>query len=163
MSDEVQRSVTSSGGDATHRVIAPHPVRDFWRLRWLEVVGSTIFLAFVAWPLLRPSRVVEGFDTYAYSAPNEAVSFRSLLAGRLPQWNPTLFGGVPHLANPQVGLFNPLKLPFVAFDPWRAVLLITAFHLLVLTVGMVVLAHRLRLRPPAGFVAAVALIGSGMV
>src|SRR6478735_2549266 len=116
MSDEVQRSVTSSGADATHRVIAPHPVRDFWRLRWLAVV---------AWPLLRPSRVVEGFDTYAYSAPNEAVSFRSLLAGHLPQWNPTLFGGVPHLANPQVGLFNPLKLPFVAFDPWRAVLLIT--------------------------------------
>lgn len=144
-------------------MIAPHPLRDFWRVRWLELLGSTLFLAFVAWPLLRPSRVIEGFDTYAYSAPNEAVSFRSLLAGRIPQWNPTIFGGVPHLANPQVGLFNPLKLPFVGFDPWRAVVLITALHLLVLSVGMVALAHRLRLRPPAGFVAAVALIGSGMV
>ena len=138
-------------------------MRDFWRLRWLELVGSTIFLAFVAWPLLRPSRVVEGFDTYAYSAPNEAVSFRSLLAGRIPQWNPTIFGGVPHFANPQVALFDPLKWPFVGLDPWRAVVLITALHLLVLSVGMVVLAHRLRFRPPAGFIAAVALIGSGMV
>src|SRR5213078_606918 len=139
MSDDLLESRISPGADVVDPVIAPHPVRDFLRLRWLELVGSTIFLAFVAWPLLRPSRVVEGFDTYAYSAPNEAVSFRSLLAGHLPQWNPTLFGGVPHLANPQVGLFNPLKLPFVPFDPWRAVLLITAFHLLVLTVGMVVL------------------------
>ena len=27
----------------------------------------------------------------------------ALLAGRIPQWNPTIFGGVPHFANPQVG------------------------------------------------------------
>ncbi len=141
----------------------PHPLRDFWRTRWPELAGSTAFLAFVAWPLLRPSRVIEGFDTYAYSAPNDAVSFRALMSGRLPQWNPTIFGGVAHLANPQVGLFNPLKLPFIALDPWRAVVLITALHLLVLSIGMVALAQRLRLRPPAGFVATVALIGSGMV
>jgi len=143
--------------------VNPHPLREFWRTRWLELAGSTVFLAFVAWPLLRPSRVVLGFDTYAYSAPNEAVSFRALTSGRLPQWNPTIFGGVAHLANPQVGLFNPLKLPFIGMDPWRAVVLIAALHLLVLSVGMVALAHRLRLRPPAGFVAAVALIGSGLV
>ena len=140
-----------------------HPVRDFWRLRRVELIGAITFLAFVAWPLLRPSRLIEGFDTYAYSSPNDAVSFRALESWRLPQWNDTIFGGVAHLANPQVALFNPLKLPFVSVEPWRALVLITALHLLVLTVGMVVLAHRLRLRPPAGFVAAVALLGSGMV
>ena len=145
------------------RVDSSHPVRAFWRIRRFELLGAITFFAFVAWPLLRPSRLIEGFDTYAYSAPNDAVSFRALESWRLPEWNPTIFGGVPHLANPQVALFNPLKLPFVSVEPWRALVLITALHLLVLTVGMVVLAHRLRLRPPAGFVAAVALVGSGMV
>ena len=158
------RTLTGTSDELiVHRVTVPHPVRDFWRTRRLELLGSTVFLAFVAWPLLRPSRLVGGFDTYAYSGPNEAVTFRALLAGRIPQWNPTIFGGAPHLANPQVGLFNPLKLPFVPLDPWRAVVLITALHLFVLVVGMVVLAHRLRLRPPAVFVGAAVLIGSGLV
>ena len=158
LAEEEQRSEPGERCDDT-----AHPVYGFWRTRWLELIGAITFLAFVAWPLLRPSRLIDGFDTYAYSTPNDAVSFRALESWQLPQWNPTIFGGVPHLANPQVALFNPLKLPFVSLDPWRAVLLITALHLLVLTVGMVVLAHRLRLRPPAGFVAAVALVGSGMV
>lgn len=142
---------------------ASHPVREFFRLRWAELIGACAFLAFVVWPMLRPSRLVEGFDTYAYSTPNDAVTFRALEAWHLPQWNPTIFGGVPHLANPQAGVFNPLKLPFVTLEPWRAVVLITVLHLFVLMVGMVALAHRLRLRPPAGFVAAAVLIGSGMV
>jgi hypothetical protein len=142
---------------------AAHPVREFLRQRWAELIGAGAFLAFVAWPLLRPSRLVEGFDTYAYSTPNDAVTFRALESWQLPQWNPTIFGGVPHLANPQAGVFNPLKLPFVALEPWRALELITVLHLLVLAIGMVALAHRLRLRPPAGFVAAAVLVGSGMV
>ena len=140
-----------------------HPVRAFWRTRRWELLGATAFVAFVAWPFLRRSHLVGGLDTYSYSSPNDAVTFEALRSLRLPQWNPFIFGGVPHLANPQVALFNPLKWPFIGFTPWRAVMLATALHLLVLTVGTVVLAHRLRLRPPSGLVAAVVVAGSGMV
>ncbi len=144
-------------------VATVHPLRDFLRQRWAELIGAIVFLAFVAWPLLRPSRLVEGFDTYAYSTPNDAVTFRAFESWHLPQWNPMIFGGVPHLANPQAGVFNPLKLPFVTLEPWRALELVTVAHLVVLAIGMVALAHRLRLRPPAGFVAAAVLVGSGMI
>jgi len=140
-----------------------HPVRAFWRARRWELLGATAFVTFAAWPFLRRSHLVGGLDTYSYSAPNDAVTFEALRSLRLPQWNPFIFGGVPHLANPQVALFNPLKWPFVGFTPWRAVLVATALHLLVLAVGMVVLAHRLRLRSPSGLVAAVVVAGSGMV
>ena len=47
-------------------------------------------------------------------------------------------------------MFDPLKWPFIWMDAERAIVLITALHLLVLTIGMVALAERLRLRPPAG-------------
>ena len=140
-----------------------HPVRAFWRTRRWELLGATAFVAFVAWPFLRRSHLVGGLDTYSYSEPNDAITFEALRSLRLPQWNPFIFGGVPHLANPQVALFNPLKWPFIGLTPWRAVMLVTALHLLVLTVGMVVLAHRLQLRPPSGLVAAVVVAGSGMV
>jgi hypothetical protein len=147
----------------TARPDTDHPVRAFVRVRRWELLGAIAFVTFVALPFLRRSHLVGGLDTYSYSTPNDSVTFDALRALRLPQWNPFIFGGVAHLANPQVALFNPLKLPFVGLEPWRAVMLITALHLLVLTVGMVVLAHRVRLRPPAGLVAAIAVAGSGMV
>jgi hypothetical protein len=140
-----------------------HPVRSFWRARRWELVGAVVFVTFVAWPFLRRSRLVASFDHFTYGAPSDAVTFDALRHFRLAQWNPSIFGGVPQLANSQAGQFNPLKLPFIWLTPWRAVMLITALHLLVLAVGMVVLAHRLRLRCPAGFVAAAAVVGSGMV
>jgi len=138
-------------------------VRDAWRARRLELLGATIWWAFVAWPLLRAGSIVSSFDSYTYSAPNDAVTFRAFRSFRLPQWNPDIFGGALHLANPQAGVFDPLKWPFAWMDAERAVVLITALHLLVLTIGMVALAQRLRLRPPAGLAGAVVIMGSGMV
>ena len=138
-------------------------MRDAWRARRLELLGATIWWAFVAWPLLRAGSIVSSFDSYTYSAPNDAVTFRAFRSFRLPQWNPDIFGGALHLANPQAGVFDPLKWPFAWMDAERAVVLITALHLLVLTIGMVALAQRLRLRPPAGLAGAVVIMGSGMV
>ena len=56
----------------------------------------------VAWPFLRPDRYVTGFDTIAYSGPNLDLTLRSMRSGRLlAGWNDAIFGGVPHLGNPQ--------------------------------------------------------------
>ena len=139
-----------------------HPVRTFLRVRRLELGGTVAFWLYVAWPLLRWDKVPAGFDTIAYSAPNVASTARAFRDIRFPQWDPSIFGGVQLFANAQTAVLNPLKLPFVFFDPLRAVALITAFHLLVLGIGMVVLVHRLGWRVPAGLVASVVILGSGM-
>ncbi len=110
-------------------------MREAWRARRLELLGATIWWAFVAWPLLRAGSIVSSFDSYAYSAPNDVVTFRAFRSFRLPQWNPDIFGGALHLANPQAGVFDPLKWPFAWMDAERAVVLITALHLLVLSSG----------------------------
>jgi len=136
----------------------------FWRERRLELLGAWLFTAWISWPFLRWSRLVTGFDTIAYSSPNAAVTNEALRHGRLPQWNGRIFGGVPHLANPQNGVFNVLKLPFLWVSPHRSVVLITAAHLFLFALGMVVLlGGRMKLRPPAAFVGTVVIMGSGLV
>lgn len=131
----------------------------------LDALLATAFALVIAWPFLDPSRLVAGFDTIAYTVPNQAVAFEAFTRGDLPSWNPFVFAGTPHLANPQVGGFYLPKLPFAWLDsPHRAVLLITALHLVWLALGMVVLlGGALKLRRPAPLLGAVTMTGSGVV
>jgi hypothetical protein len=107
-------------------------MRDFWRQRRWELLGTAVFWLYVSWPLWRFGRFTVSFDTYAYSVPNQEVTRRALLDGHLPFWNDTIFGGIAHFAHPQTGILNPLKLVLVFLDPMRGVLLTSALHLLVL-------------------------------
>jgi hypothetical protein len=139
-----------------HRRYLRHPLA--------EGGAAVAFALYVGWPLLRPDRVVIGFDTIAYTGPNTAVSASSWRHLRIPEWNDTIFGGVPHVANPHSGALYPLKFPFLFLDARRALGLITLMHLVLLAVGIVVLVRwRLRLRAPAGLVAAATVLGSGML
>ncbi|MPY95525.1 MAG: hypothetical protein GEV08_21440, partial [Acidimicrobiia bacterium] len=134
------------------------------RATWVEAVAVLAFTLVVAAPFLRPDRWVTSFDTVAYAGPNLEATYEAFRDGRLPLWNGDIFGGVPHLANPQTTVFYPLKLVALPADVPRALNLLVALHLFVLAAGMVVLARRtLRLAPPAGFVAAVVVVGSGQV
>lgn len=139
-------------------------VHRFLRAHGWEAASAVLYSWFVSWPLLHPGKLIAGLDTIAYTVPNEQVAFAALRAGRLPAWNPYVFGGAPLLANPQVGIFYPLKWPFLFVSAHRAVLLIVALHLALLAVGMVVLLGGvLRLRSPAPLVGAIVLVASGVV
>lgn len=131
---------------------------------WWELAGAELFTLGVAWPLVQPGRVLNAFDTLTYTTPATTVLFDALRSFRLPQWNPYLFGGIGHLANGNSAVFNIFKWPFAGLEPQRAVGLITLLHCMILAAGVVFLVNRrLRLRPPAGLVAAVAMMGSGTV
>ncbi len=134
-----------------------------WARRVEEVAVALVTLA-VAWPFLRPDRWVTGFDTVAYSGPNLEVTFDAWRHGRLAGWNDLIFGGIPHLANPQTAVLYPVKVLGLPFDVPRALAMLVAVHLAILAVGMVVLARRaLRLAPPAAFVTATVVVASGQV
>lgn len=145
--------------------MARAPAGRWWtRPRTWEALAAAAFTTLVAWPFLSLTQYVTAFDTVTYSGPNTAFTFAELKAGHLPSWTPDLFGGTTHLGNPAANVLYPVKLPFVLLDPARAMPLITAAHLYVLAAGVfVLLAWRLRLRPPAAFVGTAAVLGSGMV
>lgn len=130
----------------------------------VEHVGALVVAMWTAAAFLRPDRLVVSFDTLAYSGPNMAFNAEELRAGRIPQWNDSIFGGVPQLGNIHAGALYPLRAAFAWADPIRAVNLVAALHVLLLATGIVVLVrHRLGLRAPAGFVAAAVVLGSGML
>jgi hypothetical protein len=132
------------------------------RARALELAGAVAFALFASWPFLDPGGIVAGFDTVAFTVPNQDFAFAALRDLRLPGWNDLVFDGVPGFANPQLGALYPLKWPFLWMDTHNAVELLTVVHLVLLAIGAVVLfGGCLRLRPPAALLGAVALTGCG--
>lgn len=123
-----------------------------------------ILAAWVAVPFVRIDRWVTGFDTIAYSGPNVVVSLREIRHGRIPQWNPDIFGGITHIGNAQAAVFEPLLWIFSWLSPHRALLTIIVAHLAILTSGTWwLLAKRLQLAPTAAALGAIGVIGSGLV
>ncbi|MBI5714314.1 MAG: hypothetical protein HZC38_12970, partial [Chloroflexi bacterium] len=70
-------------------------------------------------------------DTFFYFYPYWEYRAQSLLAGRLPLWNPYIFMGVPFLANSQAGVFYPLNLPLIFFSAPVAVKITIIVHLII--------------------------------
>ncbi|MHB1133436.1 MAG: YfhO family protein [Chloroflexota bacterium] len=73
-----------------------------------------LLAAFFFWPLLTPdtdARLwVQAGDFSKQFYPFHSFAAAELAAGRLPLWNPYMFGGHPFLADPQTATFYPLGL-----------------------------------------------------
>jgi hypothetical protein len=132
--------------------------------RPIELAATIAFAVWSAWPFIRTDRYAAGFDTVAYSGPNFAQTRWQWAHWGLPAWNDTIFSGVPHLASPQAAVLYFPKLLAFGSTTTRGMGWMVAAHLVWMAVGMVLFArHSLRLAPPAGFVAGVALVASGPI
>src|SRR5262245_28653182 len=82
------------------------------RRRDLALAGAFALavLAALSPALLRPGFVPRNFgDLFLYHLPMRSLVASTLQAGRLPFWNPYIFGGLPLAANPQSVLFYPVS------------------------------------------------------
>ncbi len=156
--DSSDSSGTSTGSGHDRPTAAPSP-----RSLRLEYVGAALTALWVSRQFWLPGHHPSAFDTVAYSGPNLRLTVDAWRRWSLPLWNDTIFGGVPHLGNPQVGALYPPKLLAAITDPSRAIGLLVALHLVVLACGMVALVQRLGCRPPSGFVAAAIVTANGAV
>ena len=82
-------------------------------------------------------------DTFLYFYPYWEYRAQSLLAARLPLWNPDIFMGAPFLANSQAGVFYPLNLLLIFFSAPVAVKITIIIHLIIAAYGSYLLAHRI--------------------
>ena len=70
-------------------------------------------------PVSGPAAYVNA-DLYQEIYPEYHYAFGRLRAGELPQWNSGILCGVPFLANPRIGVFQPLNAIFCGLETGQA-------------------------------------------
>ncbi|MBI3300023.1 MAG: DUF2079 domain-containing protein [Elusimicrobia bacterium] len=115
---------------------------------WLLTALAAALLLWVAPALLRPGNALANFgDLYAYHIPLQHLAAARLESGELPFWNPYIFSGMPHLANPQTALFYPPAALLRLFPLAWAFSLYLVLHLALAGAGAHLLARRLGAGP----------------
>jgi len=133
--------------------------------RGLAMVGAAVLtlVFFTLWPLLAArADVLPGTDASNLDAWE--LYTRSVLAmGRLPHWNPFLFGGTPHLADTETLVLYPPALMLRWIRPAPFFSWMVALHMCIAGVGAAVLARVIGLRWTAAAAAAIAVTLGGSV
>ncbi|MER3397411.1 MAG: hypothetical protein C4316_02545 [Chloroflexota bacterium] len=114
--------------------------------------------------LLDPDLVPSGYDLLTYFYPYRVAVTEALAQGRLPLWNPYIFGGAPLFANIQAAVLYPPNLVTLYLPPFSAFVALIFFHLWVAGLGMYLLGRLgLGLGVPAALLAALTYGLSGFL
>ena len=125
-----------------------------WRQDWWRdgVAGGTLLLLTLAffWRTLSGDvfQPADGGDLLSFLFPTYRFAAAELSAGRLPLWNPTLYGGAPFIGDIQAGfLYPPNLLLFLSnpMFPYTALQSLAALHLFWAGLGMYVLLRTLQI------------------
>ena len=108
--------------------------------------------------------VLVGMDVATQFIPWYGWLGEQLATGAIPQWNPSVFAGMPSAGDPLSGWgYLPVMLPFGLLDLAPAVHIYLIAQLLLIAVGTYVLARSLRLPVAAAVAAAVTATFNGFV
>ena len=103
--------------------------------RWiaLAVLGAVTLLFF--WRYFLLDQTLYAGDTAFVFVPFRQFLTEHLAMGKLPLWNPFLFGGTPALAESQYQVFYPINLLMLPLGAARGMGWILALHLFIMGVG----------------------------
>jgi hypothetical protein len=103
-------------------------------------------------------------DLLNNNVPPRAFLGAELRAGRLPLWEPGIYGGLPLLPQGEAGATNPITLLLYGLLPWiTATNASVALHTWLAGFGTVLCARRLGARLPSALVAGVAFMLCGFL
>jgi hypothetical protein len=115
---------------------------------WFSVAVMAVAVAALFGPALLSGQMIGGPDARNVHYPFETLIANAFRAGRLPFWNPYLFGGTPALAHPQALAFYPPQMLLRSILPIDgAISWSIALHALIGGLGMVGLGRRFGLHP----------------
>ena len=130
-------------------------------------LGAALVLLALTVLLFFPAATLQGVVFYGDAAnylPRLAFNTRALLAGRLPEWNPYLAGGYPHIADPGAMTFYPLQYPFFVLLPtFAAFNYYLLFHYILAGVGMYAFARMLGVTRWGALLAGIMYLASGFM
>ena len=95
--------------------------------------------------------------------PGQAYNSAAFRAGRLPSWNPLVFAGVPHAANPIFAVFYPPNWLLVWLPQLDGALAIAALHVLLAGLFMLMYLRAAGLSSGAALLGALGFAFSGWV
>lgn len=104
-----------------------------------------------------------GTDLTAGEADGKDVLLQALRSGRIPQWNPHIFSGIPMVGELQSGVFYPLNLILLPFALTTALNLHVALHTWLLGAGMLFWTRHRGFHPLACFSASAVVMLAGPV
>lgn len=120
-----------------------------------------VFVLLLFARLLFTDRVLASGDILHYFYPYRDYAAAALREGRIPLWNPYIFGGAPFLANPQAAVLYPLHWPLSWLSVTAQIYWSAALHAWILALGGYALMRRLGSGWLAGVVTGLMLAGSG--
>jgi len=114
-----------------------NPTLRFWRRARPAVLMALLCAAFFWDALWLPAdRTLANNALTNMFVPWLRFAAAAVRQGRLPLWNPTLFAGIPFVANPQPALFYPPTWLALFLAPTHALALSLVFHVWLAGVGM---------------------------
>ena len=104
--------------------------------RWIApaILGAVTLLFF--WRVFLLDQTIYAGDTAYVFVPFRQFLAHYLGAGKIPLWNPYLFGGTPALAESQYQVFYPINALMVVLGAARGMSWILAFHVAWMGLGM---------------------------
>lgn len=150
--------------DCAHRGVPPIPTAPGSRSGWLPA-ALALPVAWLAYarPWLAGSVTIP-WDAKSQFWPHFVFLARSLRDGQSPFWNPYLFAGQAHVADPQALLYQPIFLLLALLDPEPSFRSFDAAVLalpLLAGLGVLLWCRDLGLHPAAGLLAAIATMAGG--
>jgi hypothetical protein len=114
--------LTSERSPTIGPVESPAEWRPLARTEWPAYLALVLATLAFFWPMIRPlgarQYIVEGdFSRQFY--PFRAFEAREWWSGRIPLWNPDMFGGHPFQADVQTAVFYPLALANALLNGWH--------------------------------------------
>ena len=158
---DLRDAAPGPSGAASHHA-APARLLDDRRDRVVLACLTVVVVAVHV--LVHRGGVLVGMDVATQFVPWFGWLGRQLAAGHLPQWNPTVFSGMPSAGDPLSGWgYLPAMAPFALLELGRAVHALLIAQLLLVATGTYVLARALRLSVIGALAAAVTATFNGFV
>ena len=137
--------------------------RPEWVVHTLAGLALASFVALLYWALLFTNRVLATGDILLYVYPHRDFVAEALRSGRIPFWNPYLFGGAPLLANTQAAVLYPLHWPLIWLPVTAQVYWSAALHTWLFGYGGYWLLRRWGYGAWPALVTGLVLAGSGLI
>jgi hypothetical protein len=144
---------------------SPSPLSAPWTGDAAVLLGFLAILLIFFWPVIT-QRAFFWEDFIKQMYPYRLYNAVELRAGRLPFWNPYLFGGIPYFAMIDTAVLYPIDwlfIPFVQGNTLSFLLveLQSIGHVLLFGAGVYLLCRYVQISRPAAFVAGIAALLSG--